>query len=355
MKLQKLIKVFLFGVCSVVMGQISIAGDGDSEEIGCSAKYHTYYSGYLVDANGITNASASVKLSQRAKNGVASATMTLNFLDTRAKRTFICSPIHMPESVVFESAATGDKIRATVTTYMILGNYNGSVLKLYSNKNNGSVELNPMDALAGYWSFVVKITGGEISNDEVDRTNFEFASFSIQIKKKGRIKIVGYLPDGWKASKTYTLTDESEYLVLPVNIKKSFRKGHKQIRFDLRFKKDNLLQPEITNGEWICTVEGEEFYKGVELLTFGLPNVDKKEVRKRVFEVTEDGSTQNAKISSINEKSGVLTGKFVYWYEDARQRLRKKNGTITGVAVDGVCYGVGLVKNVMTIPVIVQK
>lgn len=341
---RKIFRLGVFMTCAMV-SMILFADD----EVGCSARYHTDYSGYLISEDASqTNATVSARISQRAKNGVATAVLTFHYLASGFEHTFICGNIHMPESVVFTSSRTNESFRATVTAYAIVGSYNGQHIVLASKKGDGSTELEPLDAVSGTWTFVAEVFDPNISGSEVsDPAEPMFATFSIQIKKRGRTKTIGYLPNGRKISKTFSIEDVGDSLILPVSVTWKNRRGGETVAFDLVFYKDDLMNPVLSRGKWFSTIQSDSFEYNLRLLEFGLPGIERKEVRNREFEF-DSPAINDARFISANEKTGVLRGSFVYYYEDSRGRTRRKKGSINGVAVDGVCYGVGIIKNILT-------
>lgn len=341
------IKSLLTAACALLIAESAIADDEadfGGGELSCAAKYHTYYDGYMLSADGTsTNSIVEIKLSQRAKNGVATAVMTVTDIASRRSIAYTSGAVHMPETVWFSPInADAPPILATVTAYCIASRKGEGMLTAVARGENGSSTLTAFDALSGNWTLALACK---------DDTNAVVA-IALQVKRRGRTNATCILPDGWKVTKSSTLIDVNGATSLTLSLKRSVKGKAETLVVPLSFDATTLEPKLETTATWMLA--GDEGFKHeLEILDFGLPGISSMEIKRHSI-TADDDDLRTASINSFNDKTGVFKGKCMALTVGNGGRIQKKKGTIQGIAINGVGYGSATIKNVLTTPIVVN-
>lgn len=328
-------------------GVFAAYGAEEDEEIGCAAKYHTYYRGYVFGTDGSTNATVNIVSSQRAKNGVASLSATFKY-DTSRKRTIsLTGIVHLPDTVELADFAGNVMATATATTKAIVGTVGGEdFVATVAGMDVEDFALDPFDAVVGAWTFA--LTPAEIEAEADAELLCGYVAVSIYVKKKGKTTVVCMMPNGNKLSKTVKLAAYGEGTRLDFSAKKNMTKGVEMFSFSLVFDATGKVRVLDSEPVWKCTSPKNPFSVKLSLADeIGRPAVSSKEAKKRAVEI-DDENMIGARISSATAKTGIVKGAFVLPVVNARGRTVKKRGTIWGVDVNGVIYGSAYIKKLVS-------
>ena len=308
--------------------------DEDSE-ISCAAKYHTYQRGYILSAGGsTTNGTIVVTLAQRMKNGPASISMEVRYFGNN-RRDSLFGRVKMPDSVKLLEANSGTNIAfVTITKQATIGTYRGQrIVAAVSGIDPVHYKLNVVESLCGYRTAI--LSTGDLH-----------IPLSFNIKKNGRLVATGYLPSGRRFSKSATLMQIGDDVVVPLEVANRSSAGVETLRLSLCVSGRDLS---ATVLEGVYLSNGSSRPYPLELVEFRSPTESKSAVK--AYTVQLDGvEAQSVKIATFNEKTGLAKGKFVMFDPDARGRLKRKNGTLAGYVANGVVYGVASVRNIMAMP-----
>lgn len=332
MKIQKYLLAILAVTSAFLYQAFGMEIDVDSE-ISCAAKYHTYQRGYILSADGsATNGTVVVTLAQRMKNGIASVSMEVRHFGNN-HRDNLYGTAKMPDTVRLLDANpnTSNIALVSITKKATVGTYRGQrIVAAVSGIDPVSYKLDIVEFLCGYRTAIFS-TGGS------------YLPLSFNFKKNGRVVTTGYLPSGRRFSRSATLMQIGTDVIVPIEVINRSSAGVETLRLSLCVSGRDL-SASLVEGVYRSADSAQATH--LELIEFDTPSELKSDVKTYSVQLG-CAEAQSAMITTFNERTGLLKGKFAMPVMDARGRMRLKTGTLTGYVANGVAYGLAYIKNIL--------
>lgn len=351
--------------------------DEDYDGSGCSAPYSTDYVGYLQDAAGKTElASIKVRETRGSRIGVSFLKMTIQ-PKKGSSFVLVCSKVKLPDRAILTEpegryradaicnvALKGDSYSGVVYGTLNGGGYANCFFKAASsdvdiNKPTG---VNPNIDFRGYWGAVFLPANASGAGIKGLENGFLFAQ--IELTNKGTVQVTTYLPNGTKQTCKGAFETRGGRTVYPVVIKKSQNGSYMTFSFDVVWNNGYADQGlplssalSIQNvSPWQCGGTKAPFKVDMAYFDGGFPSWTKTQWKTAHAEIVhpQDWIVETPKLS-YNDKTGLITGSAKATYPLSSGKTKRGTISFFGIIAHDEGWGFGLVKNVGTVWLKVNK
>ena len=358
------------------------SGDGQPDDAVAYVLYETVqgvapsvastFDGYLYDANGNVKGSIQVKVGKpNRKTKLASVKATVIGLDGKKKRLKAANRgkvLIAADGPTAVALTGGEACTVTLGTKGMSGTYGSSAidgaLNVFVSKDAADKAV--ASAVFGKWKGAVNVAwqGAQGWN-----------GLSVTIANKGKAKVSGTLADGTKVRAKGQFAVGEEWCCVPVVVS---QRAHLAFNVWLPKAAASAAIPVVVGlGESIAgkpgtlkdgaafklgAVMGDAKYEaylpdGVAVkggAKWTLPKAGKVQLAK-------DGSVDQSKLGenpsalklTYKAKDGSFKGSFKV-YADVNGKPKATTAKVAGVLVDGVGYGVAMIRNAVTVPVTIE-